>query len=233
MVAHVTQDDMASVAVDDFRATEAWFAALMRRRSVSRARYLASKRALDLSIVVITAPIWLAILFFCAVIIILGCPSASVFYTQERTGLNGKRFKMYKFRTMVPDADKRKETLWEQSTLQWPDFKLHKDPRVTKVGFWIRKFSLDEFPQIINVIKGDMALVGPRPTSFPVSRYEPWQRERLSVLPGITGLAQVINRDGLEFSERVKLDIAYVRNECLWLELLILFRTVMSIARGH
>ncbi len=136
---------------------------------------------------------------------------------------------MYKFRTMVSDAEKLKQNYADLNELSWPDFKISDDPRVTRVGRFLRKTSLDELPQIINVLKGDMSLVGPRPTSFDASTYDLWHTERLEVLPGITGLWQVNGRSDVDFDERARLDIEYIEKQSVWLDLWILYRTIFVI----
>jgi lipopolysaccharide/colanic/teichoic acid biosynthesis glycosyltransferase len=136
---------------------------------------------------------------------------------------------MYKFRTMVTNAEELKLTYAHLNELSWPDFKITDDPRVTSIGRFLRKTSLDELPQIINVFKGDMSLVGPRPTSFDASTYALWHTERLEVLPGITGLWQVSGRSNLDFDDRLRLDVAYIENQSLWLDIKILFRTVTAV----
>jgi lipopolysaccharide/colanic/teichoic acid biosynthesis glycosyltransferase len=117
--------------------------------------------------------------------------------------------------------------------LTWPDFKITNDPRVTKIGRILRKTSLDELPQIFNVLKGDMSWVGPRPTSFDVSTYSLWHTERLEVLPGLTGLWQVSGRSDLDFDDRLRLDIEYIERQSLWLDIKIMIRTVTTIFSQH
>ena len=136
---------------------------------------------------------------------------------------------MYKFRTMVPNAEALKQQLMHLNELQWPDFKITNDPRITRIGRFLRKTSLDEVPQIINVLTGEMSLVGPRPTSFSAQTYKLWHTERLDVLPGLTGLWQVLGRASTEFDERLRLDIAYIEKRCLWLDFQILLRTVTAV----
>ncbi|RME90543.1 MAG: sugar transferase [Anaerolineae bacterium] len=146
-----------------------------------------------------------------------------------RTGKGGRRFPMYKFRTMVPNAEELKAKYAHLNELQWPDFKITNDPRVTRVGRFLRKTSLDELPQLINILRGEMSLVGPRPTSFGPETYKLWHTERLDVLPGLTGLWQVCGRAQLEFDERLRLDIAYMERASLWLDINILCRTVLAV----
>jgi lipopolysaccharide/colanic/teichoic acid biosynthesis glycosyltransferase len=132
---------------------------------------------------------------------------------------------------MVQDAEERKAELAALSIVPWPDFKLIDDPRITRVGRFLRKTSLDELPQVLNVIKGDMSLVGPRPTSFSASTYQLWHTERLEVLPGITGLWQVLGRNQATFDERLRLDIAYIDNMSLRMDLWIIAQTVLAVVR--
>jgi lipopolysaccharide/colanic/teichoic acid biosynthesis glycosyltransferase len=191
--------------------------------------YLKLKRGLDILLsvlaLIVLSPIFIAVIFIQKTI----SPKSPVFYLQRRTGSNGKRFKMFKFRSMVPDADLRKEELLHLNHLSYPDFKIVNDPRVTKFGKFLRKTSLDELPQILNIIKGDMSIVGPRPTSFDVDSYALWHTERLTILPGLTGLWQITHRGDSEFNQRVALDIFYI-NHCSFLfDFEIVFRTALSI----
>lgn len=191
--------------------------------------YERAKRAVDISIVLMVMPLLLLLLLLCILLIKIESPGSPVFFYQERTGKDGNRFKMLKFRTMVNDAESLKKDLMHLNELAWPDFKITNDPRLTKVGYFLRRTSLDELPQLINILRGEMSLVGPRPTSFGSETYELWQSERLDVLPGLTGLWQVIGRGSMEFDERVQLDIAYIERRCLWLDWLILFHTVTAV----
>jgi lipopolysaccharide/colanic/teichoic acid biosynthesis glycosyltransferase len=188
------------------------------------------KRFMDIFIIVATVPLWAPVYVMCVILIKLESPQGSVHFTQERTGKNGKRFRMYKFRTMVPNAEELKVELQHLNELKWPDFKIANDPRITHIGRFLRKTSLDELPQLFNVLQGDMTLVGPRPTSFPMETYAIWQTERLSVTPGITGLWQIIGRNKTEFHERLQLDIAYIERCCLWLDMVIIWRTITSLS---
>lgn len=190
--------------------------------------YRLAKRITDLTLITLALPILLPIFLVCAILIKLDSPEGPVCFTQDRTGKGGRRFKMYKFRTMVPNAEELKKELAHLNELQWPDFKIANDPRVTRVGRFLRRTSLDELPQLINVLRNDMSLVGPRPTSFAAHTYDLWQTERLDVLPGLTGLWQVIGRGSMEFDDRVRLDVAYIERRCLWLDVQILLRTVLA-----
>lgn len=190
--------------------------------------YLVIKRVLDLTIVILTMPFWLPLLGLIAALIWVQSPGAPVIFIQKRTGKGGKRFDMYKFRSMVPDAEELKQKYMYLNELQWPDFKITNDPRTTRIGQILRKTSLDELPQLFNVLTGDMSLVGPRPTSFGSETYRLWQTERLDVQPGMTGLWQITGRGETEFDDRLRLDIAYIERRCLSLDFQILFRTVKS-----
>lgn len=191
--------------------------------------YLRVKRVFDLVVVILTMPLWLLVIGVVSLLILITSPGAPVIFIQERTGKGGRRFRMYKFRTMVPNAEELKNKYAHLNELQWPDFKITNDPRITKLGNFLRKTSLDEFPQFFNVLKGDMSLVGPRPTSFGPETYKLWHTERLDVVPGLTGLWQIIGRASLEFDDRLRLDIAYIERRSLWLDVNILFRTFASV----
>lgn len=187
------------------------------------------KRWFDLVAVILSFPIWGFILGTIALLIKLSDWNAPVFFTQNRVGRNGRKFKVYKFRTMVPNAEEMKKELMHLNVLEWPDFKIPDDPRITKIGKFLRKTSLDEFPQFINVLFGDMTLVGPRPTSFGSDTYQHWQTERLDLIPGLTGLWQVKGRAAMMFDERVRMEIYYINNCSLGLDIYILIWTVLSI----
>jgi len=191
--------------------------------------YVIVKRVLDLSLVLLSAPFWIPVIGIIALIIRITSPGAPAMFTQLRTGKGGKRFKMYKFRSMVPNAEELKEKYAHLNELQWPDFKITNDPRITKVGSILRKTSLDELPQLINVLKDEMSLVGPRPTSFGTDTYKLWHTERLDVMPGMTGLWQIIGRAQLEFDDRLRLDIAYIERAGIWFDINILFRTIAAV----
>ena len=191
--------------------------------------YVIVKRVMDLSLVLLSAPFWIPILGIIALIIRITSPGAPAMFTQLRTGKGGKRFKMYKFRSMVPNAEELKEKYAHLNELKWPDFKITNDPRITKVGSILRKTSLDELPQLINVLKDEMSLVGPRPTSFGTDTYKLWHTERLDVMPGMTGLWQIIGRAQLEFDDRLRLDIAYIERAGIWFDINILFRTIAAV----
>ena len=149
------------------------------------------------------------------------------FYSQTRIGKNGKPFKMWKFRSMIVNADKMVKQLEEQNEIDGAMFKIKDDPRVTKIGHVIRKYSLDELPQLWNVLKGDMSLVGPRPPlPMEVADYTDYDKLRLSVTPGCTGLWQVTKRNDADFDEMVELDLEYINKSSLWFDFKILLKTV-------
>jgi lipopolysaccharide/colanic/teichoic acid biosynthesis glycosyltransferase len=191
--------------------------------------YQLAKRFMDLFLVVITMPLWLPLNGIVALVIHFTSPGAPVMFKQLRTGKGGRRFYMYKFRTMVPDAETLKAKYAYLNELQWPDFKITNDPRITRVGKFLRKTSLDEIPQFFNILKGEMSLVGPRPTSFGPETYKLWHTSRLDVMPGLTGLWQIMGRAELEFDDRLRLDIAYIERASLWLDFNILLRTVTAV----
>lgn len=156
-----------------------------------------------------------------------------ILFVQERTGENGKPFKIYKFRTMVKNAEDKLEELIDLDELDEPVFKIKNDPRVTRVGKFLRRTSLDEIPQFLNVLKGDMSLVGPRPEESRLVRsYNSRQRRRLMMKPGLTGPAQVNGRGDLSLAERVELEEEYIRNYTLWKDFEILLKTIPTVIRG-
>ena len=187
----------------------------------------AVKRAMDVVIAVavaaILSPLLLAIAL--AVLIVDGRP---VFYRWNVLGKDARPFTGYKFRTMVRDADERRQLLAESNEMVGPVFKMREDPRVTRLGRFLRRYSLDELPQLWSVVKGDMSLVGPRPPSpAEFAGFTPPQRRKLSVTPGITCLWQVSGRNEIcDFDEWVRLDLKYIDEWSLWLDVKILFRTL-------
>lgn len=181
-----------------------------------------------------------------AVILLLGLPAwllvatlvkcssrGPLFFTQWRAGQNGRPFRMYKFRSMTVDAEARLANLIDLTSLKEPVFKLKNDPRVTSIGRWMRRTGIDEIPQLINVLKGEMSIVGPRPEeSRIVEQYSAWQRRRLKAKPGITGYQQIKNRGGTSLAERVKYDLVYLKHQSFLLDLYILYRTPIVLIRG-
>ena len=201
--------------------------------SLSADKVLA-KRAFDLAcstiVVVVGLPVWIII----AAAIKLSS-HGSVLYTQDRVGKSGQLFGMYKFRSMHSDADARRADLMAHNEASGPLFKMRNDPRITPLGAWLRRFSIDEFPQILNVLKGDMSLVGPRPALLSeVERYTSRDMRRVEVVPGMTGLWQVSGRSSLTFDEMVRLDLFYIENWSVGLDITLIFRTIPAVlfARG-
>ncbi|XID96278.1 sugar transferase [Paenibacillaceae bacterium WGS1546] len=199
------------------------------RRSYSF--YSTMKRAVDL--VGATAGLILAspVLAVAALLIKREDPQGPVIFRQTRIGKNGKPFRMLKLRSMYVNAEDKLKELLDRNEINGAMFKMRDDPRVTKVGKFIRRTSIDELPQLINVIKGEMSLVGPRPPLVrEVAEYSERDKKRLSVTPGCTGLWQVSGRSTLSFKEMVELDIAYIEKRCLWLDVKIMLRTIKVVA---
>jgi lipopolysaccharide/colanic/teichoic acid biosynthesis glycosyltransferase len=193
-------------------------------------RYLAGKRALDIVVCTLLLVIAIPVIAVCALAIRLDTPGP-VMIAQLRTGRDGRRFRMLKLRTMLANAEELKPQFAHLSVVPPPDFKIPNDPRITRVGRFLRATSLDELPQLFNVLRGDMSLVGPRPTSFEPSRYELWHTQRLDVRPGITGLWQVVGRNVTTFDERLRLDVQYIRRRSLAFDVMLLARTVVVVLR--
>lgn len=177
------------------------------------------------SVLILGLPLWI----FLALAIALSSPGP-IIYKQTRIGLNGRAFQIYKFRSMYKDADQRLAQLLSQNEARGPLFKMKNDPRITPIGKFLRGTSLDEIPQFINILKGDMSLVGPRP-ALPreVAQYEEWQKGRLAIKPGLTGLWQVRGRSNLTFDEGVLMDLYYIENWSLRLYIQILLRTIPAV----
>ena len=188
------------------------------------------KRALDLFLVTLTAPLWIPLMAAVALAIRLEGPGP-IFYRQTRLGENGHPFQMVKFRSMIPEADKMREALMRQySHLDPRHMKLPDDPRVTRIGRFLRRTSLDELPNLFNVIRGEMSLVGPRPpTPDEVELYQDWHRQRLDTIPGMTGLWQVSGRSHIPFDEMVLMDIYYIENWSLPFDVQLLLMTVPHV----
>ena len=195
------------------------------------AGYQPVKRAVDLAVVVLVSVPCLLLMGLIAVAIRLDSPGPIVF-SQHRTGQHGRRFRMFKFRTMVRNAEDLKAELAHLNVLQPPDFKIPNDPRITMVGRVLRRSHLDELPQLWNVLTGEMSLVGPRPTSFAAETYRLWHTERLEVRPGVTGLWQIRGRSLTEFDDRLRLDLRYIDRLSLANDLKILALTLKSVLTG-
>ena len=189
--------------------------------------YSVTKRLIDivgsLCGIILLSPLFLIV----AILIKLEDPKGKVFFAQERNGKYPKTFKMYKFRSMVHNAEELLKDLMDRNEQTGPVFKINDDPRITKVGKFIRKTSIDELPQLFNVLKGDMSLVGPRP-AIPreVEQYNSYQMQRLAVKPGLTCIWQVSGRNNIGFDEWVEMDIEYIKTRNLWLDIKLIFKTV-------
>lgn len=187
--------------------------------------YLIMKRGMDVLASVIGLTLLSPVLIVVSILIKLESKGPIIF-SQKRVGLNGKNFNMYKLRSMVVNAEELKEKLQHQNEMSGPMFKMKDDPRITRIGKFIRKTSIDELPQLLNVLKGDMSLVGPRP-SLPdeVKEFETWMLERLEVKPGLTCYWQVMGRNEIDFEDWMKLDVRYVREKNIWVDINLIFKT--------
>ena len=192
--------------------------------------YIVSKRIIDI-IGSLAGLIFLSPLFLIVSILIkLEDPKGKVFFSQERNGKYPGTFKMYKFRSMVHNAEELLEKLKDQNEQTGPVFKMKEDPRITRVGKFIRKTSIDELPQLFNVLRGDMSLVGPRPPiPREVEQYTTYQMQRLGVKPGLTCLWQVGGRNSVDFDGWVELDIEYIQKRSLWLDIKLIIKTVFVL----
>lgn len=190
------------------------------------------KRVFDVLFAIIGIILTGPIMLICALAIKLTSPGP-VLFRQRRSGLNGREFRMYKFRTMNPDAEAKQAEVAHLNEAEGPVFKIRHDPRVTRLGRFLRRWSLDELPQLFNVFKGDMSIVGPRPPiPAEVQQYDRWQRRRLSMRPGLTCLWQIKGRHRIGFQEWMQLDLFYIDHWSLKLDFLILFRTVSTVLSG-
>ena len=192
--------------------------------------YIVSKRIIDiigsLAGLIFLSPLFLIV----AILIKLEDPKGKVFFSQERNGKYPATFKMYKFRSMVHNAEELLEKLKDQNEQTGPVFKMQEDPRITRVGKFIRKTSIDELPQLFNVLMGDMSLVGPRPPiPREVEQYTTYQMQRLGVKPGLTCLWQVGGRNSVDFDGWVELDIEYIQKRSLWLDIKLIIKTVFVL----
>lgn len=195
----------------------------------ARKAYSAVKRVMDVicsaAALVILSPVFLV------TIIAIRLDGGPAFYTQTRVGKNGVPFKMYKFRSMCVDADKMLDSLLQYNDLATgPAFKMIHDPRVTKVGHFIRKYSIDELPQLLNIIKGDMSIVGPRPPlPREVEQYTDYQKQRLMVTPGLTCYWQTYGRSDIPFDRWVQMDLEYIQKRSLWVDIKLIARTIYTV----
>lgn len=188
--------------------------------------YLCCKRSMDILGSLIGLAILSIVMLIIAIAIKLEDPKGPVFFSQKRIGKNGKEFNMYKFRSMVTDAEEKLKELLDLNETTGAMFKMKNDPRVTRIGRFIRKTSIDELPQLFNVLKGDMSLVGPRPPlPREVKEYNKYHAQRLLVVPGCTGAWQVSGRSNIGFEEMVQLDLEYIQKRSIYKDLLIIFKT--------
>lgn len=206
---------------------------LNHKKIESRKGYHFIKRILDLSLstvgLIVLSPLMAIIAYE-----IKKEDGGPVFYKQVRIGKNGRHFEMYKFRSMVPNADQLLKKLRDQNEVDGAMFKMKHDPRITKIGHFIREHSLDELPQLVNVLRGEMSLVGPRP-SLPseVAQYTDYDKQRLYVTPGCTGLWQATERNDVGFNEMVRLDLKYIKHASTVYDLWIIWKTVVIIIKPN
>ncbi|MDQ7052797.1 MAG: sugar transferase [candidate division KSB1 bacterium] len=185
--------------------------------------------ALSLSLLILLSPLMLIV-----AILIKLTSNGPVLFKQVRCGLNGRHFTLYKFRTMVVGAEMKKRELEKMNEMDGPVFKMQRDPRITPLGRILRKFSIDELPQLFNVLKGDMSIVGPRPPlPVEVELYQLWQRRRLSLKPGLTCIWQVSGRNKIKFEKWMEMDLEYIDNWSLWLDIKIIFKTFFVVLTGY
>lgn len=196
--------------------------------------YRITKRLFGIIASTIALVIISPILLIIAICIKVDDPHGPVFYMQERVGKDGKKFKIFKFRSMVSNADELLEQLRTKNEINGAMFKIKNDPRITRVGRVIRKYSLDELPQLVNVIKGEMSIVGPRPPlPSEVAKYSEYDKQRLMVTPGATGLWQVGGRNDVDFDTMVQLDLTYIQHRSIWLDLKIMLKTVLIMIKPN
>ncbi len=195
--------------------------------------YLIAKRTMDIVLSSVALAVLFPFLVVVSVIIYLDDPTGGPVFVQDRVGKNGKIFKFLKFRSMVVDAEERLEELKDKNEMDGPVFKIRNDPRVTRFGRFIRRTSIDELPQLINIILGNMSLVGPRPPlPQEVEKYGPYEMQRLLVKPGLTCYWQARGRNEIMFEEWMELDMKYVHHHSLWIDIKLLLLTVRSVVTG-
>lgn len=203
----------------------------------NRKRYWIFRRAQDIFFSALALLVLWPIMLIVALVIIIDSPGASPIFTQTRVGRDGKEFKFYKFRSMIPNAEAKLESLLDQNEMEGPAFKIKEDPRITRVGKVIRRTSIDELPQLVNIIRGDMSIVGPRPPlPREVAQYDKYTMQRLYVTPGLTCLWQIQpRRNDLSFDEWLELDLQYIRECSVLGDWKIIFKTFASVllARGE
>ena len=193
--------------------------------------YFFLKRLIDIIFSLFALVLLSPILLIISIIVFIDSPKASPIFIQERVGVNGKVFKLYKFRSMVPDAEAKLDKLLALNEMEGNAFKIKNDPRITKVGKFLRMTSLDELPQLVNIIKGDMSLVGPRPPlPREVAEYDEYELQRLYVTPGLTCYWQILpDRNDISFDEWVELDIKYIKERSLKTDFIIIIKTFSAV----
>ena len=207
----------------------------MELREIAEKRFVYRfvKRTVD----IVTSLVGLIVLapLFCVVAILIAKEDGfPVFFTQERNGLHGKVFRMYKFRSMCKNAPELHKELLKENELDGPAFKMKDDPRITKIGKFIRKTSIDELPQLLNILKGEMTIVGPRPLpTYETAQCNEYQNQRLLVKPGLTCYWQCSGRSDISFDEWMEMDLKYVKEASLWVDLKLLFQTVGVVLKGE
>ncbi|EFM09154.1 Undecaprenyl-phosphate galactose phosphotransferase [Paenibacillus curdlanolyticus YK9] len=226
-IAGHTEGDLAAVVTDESGPGGLTTVSTVDNTARRRTRYHAVKRSMDLAGagmgLLVLSPVFLLL----AVLIKLEDARGPVFFHQTRVGKDEKEFRMYKFRSMIADAENQLDHLLGENEIKGAMFKMKEDPRITRIGRVIRKTSLDELPQLLNVLRGEMSLVGPRPPlPREVATYTEYDKQRLAVTPGCTGLWQVSGRNGLTFDQMVELDLSYIKRRSIWLDCWIVLRTV-------
>lgn len=200
-----------------------------------RAKYWRFRRTQDVILSLVGLAVLWPLMLLTALAVIIDSPGAGPIFVQERVGRDGKVFRFYKFRSMIPNADTKLNDLLKYNEMTGPVFKIKEDPRITKVGKFIRKTSIDELPQIINVLKGDMSIVGPRP-AIPreVDQYTEYEKQRLLVTPGLTCYWQIQpHRNDLSFDEWLELDLKYIKESSILNDWKIIFKTVGAVLAMH
>lgn len=200
--------------------------------SISKS-YLITKRLSDILLSVISLVVLSPVLLIIALVVFIECPTASPIFVQNRVGKNGKVFRFYKFRSMIPDAEKKLDSLLHKNEMDGHAFKIKDDPRITKVGKFLRKTSLDELPQLLNVLCGDMSIVGPRPPlTREYNRYDDYELQRLYVTPGLTCYWQTTpNRNDMTFDEWLQMDLEYIEDRSLKTDWTIILSTFIAVMR--
>ena len=190
----------------------------------------AVRRVVDVTVVLAVAPVVVPLVLLLAIAVKLDSPGPA-FWSHERPGFLGRGFRLFKLRTMAADADERKAEVMSLSVVPWPDFKVPNDPRVTRIGGFLRRTSLDELPQLWNVLRGDLTLVGPRACSLVLDHYHLWQTERLEVKPGLFGRWQAEGRGSVGFEDRCRMDIRQLRSEGVLADLDVTFKSLVAVLR--